>query len=197
MQPPDDASPAPHMPEYPPDFPICIDLDGTLVKEHTLWHMHWDCSIQNIRELAVSWPWPRFKSKLAGVSNLSQSQWTYHQPLIDQLQRWHYQGARLYLVTGAPEKIATHVAHRIGLFFDVWSSSSTENLVGHRKADHLRHHFGAYGYTYIGDSWKDCPVWETSKDIISVAPASSLLGRRLKRRALPYQRLFWLPHPQK
>ena len=183
------------MPIYGPKFPICIDLDGTLVKEHTLWHLNlpWDWSLGKKLFPPL---WPLIKSKMANACDLNQTKWTYHALLIKQLQHWHEEGAHLYLVTGAPEKIAQHVADQIGLFSDVWASSGAHNLVGGHKASHLCHQFGAYGYTYVGDSWKDCAVWKTSKDIITVAPKNSLLSWYLKKTKPDHQGIFHIPHPE-
>jgi len=177
------------MPQYDPGFPICIDLDGTIVKEHTLLHIPraWDWALLSL----VSPPsWPSIKSKWVQHADLSKTNWTYHAPLIAQMHLWHSQGTPLYLVTGAPEKIAHHMAEKIGLFSDVWSSSYRHNLVGSKKATLLCHHFGKAGYTYVGDSWKDRLVWKTSKDIITVAPAGSYLVRYLQQSAQPNQRIF-------
>jgi phosphoserine phosphatase len=181
------------MPQYPENFPICIDLDGTLVKEHTLWHLNWNWKLHHLYGL-FSTRWPAIKSTVADAGQPDHKRWTYHHRLEDQMRLWHAQGARLYLVTGAPKKIADYVADRMGLFTDVWCSSSTHNLVGPRKAAHLRYHFGVNGYTYIGDSWQDRAVWETSKDVITVAPPASKLFKHLQRSIRKDQRLFCIPH---
>jgi hypothetical protein len=181
------------VPDYPMAFPVCVDLDGTLVKEHTLWHLN-SFGKPDFFHNFFPFSWPLIKEKMAHSADLSTTRWTYHTRLIDCLRRWHATGTPLYLVTGAPEKIAHHVADRLGLFSDVWASSSKHNLVGHNKAAHLCHQFGAYGYTYIGDAWKDRLVWKTSKDIITVSRPKSLLTRYLHHSKSPNQGVFSIPH---
>lgn len=189
------------LPDYDPGFPICIDLDGTLVREHTIWSLN--LSILSMASawwpspIASLWPaviWPGIKTRMAAMAHLDQARMTYHRGLLNQIQHWHTNGSPLYLVTGAPQKIAQHVADRIGLFTDVWSSSARYNLVGQKKGNLLQHQFGSFGYTYIGDSWKDRFVWATSKDIISITDATSSLAQHLKKTTLPHQRLFCFPH---
>jgi hypothetical protein len=180
-------------PHYPEHFPLCVDLDGTLVKEHTLWHLNAHKKPGFLKNF-FPFSWPLIKEKMAHCADLSTTRWTYHTRLIDCLRLWHAQGVRLYLVTGAPEKIAHHVADRLGLFSDVWASSSSHNLVGRNKGAHLCHQFGVYGYTYIGDTWKDRLVWNTSKDIITVGKQNSLLTRYLHHTKTEHQNVFSIPH---
>jgi hypothetical protein len=189
------------LPNYDPGFPICIDLDGTLVREHTIWHLNlslWAVTkawVQtDLRSLFPKVFWPGVKTRMANAAHMDQSKMTYHGGLLLQMRHWHKQGVPLYLVTGAPEKIAHYVADRVGLFTDVWSSSAQYNLVGDQKGNLLRHRFGPFGYTYIGDSWKDQAVWKTSADVISVTKTQSALAQHLKQTVLPTQRLFFFPH---
>lgn len=189
------------LPNYDPGFPICIDLDGTLVREHTIWHLNlsfWAMTKAWVRTDAKSlFPkvfWPGIKTRMANAAHMDQAKMTYHGGLLLQMRHWHKLGLPLYLVTGAPEKIAHHVADGVGLFTDVWSSSAQHNLVGHEKGNLLRHRFGPFGYAYIGDSWKDRAVWNTSADVICVAKAQSALAQHLKKSLLPPQRLFCFPH---
>lgn len=179
-------------PDYPPGFPLCIDLDGTLVREHTLWHL----KVSPWWVVKSMFPprWPLFKEKMARACDLEKTHWTYHQALMAQLHYWHGAGVTLILVTGAPEKIAHHVAQHVGLFSQVHASSSRCNLVGQRKADFLIQRFGAHAYGYVGDSWKDIPVWKASKDILVVAEEESSLVGHLKGIRGVDQRLFCLPH---
>jgi hypothetical protein len=189
------------LPDYAPGFPICIDLDGTLVCEHTIWHLNlslWAVTkawVQtDLKSLFPKVLWPGVKTRMAHAAHMDQAKMTYHRGLLLQMHHWHAQGLRLYLVTGAPEKIAHYVADGVGLFTDVWSSSAQHNLVGHKKGNLLRHRFGPFGYTYIGDSWKDQAVWKTSVDVISVTKTQSALAQHLKQTILPSQRLFCFPH---
>lgn len=189
------------LPDYAPGFPICIDLDGTLVREHTIWHLNlslWAMTKAWIRtDLNSLFPkvfWPGVKTRMAHGAPMDRAHMTYHGGLLLQMRHWHTMGLPLYLVTGAPEKIAHYVADRVGLFTDVWSSSAQYNLVGHQKGALLRHRFGPFGYTYIGDSWKDQAVWTTSADVICVAKTDSGLVQHLNKTIKPPQRLFCFPH---
>jgi hypothetical protein len=189
------------LPDYAPGFPICIDLDGTLVCEHTIWHLNlslWAMTkawVQtDLRSLSPKVFWPGVKTRMAQAACMDQAKMTHHGGLMLQMNHWHKMGLPLYLVTGAPEKIARYVADRVGLFTDVWSSSARYNLVGRRKGALLRHRFGPFGYTYIGDSWKDQAVWKTSVDVMCVAKTDSALAQHLAQTLLPSQRLFCFPH---
>ena len=190
-----------HLPDYENGFPICVDLDGTLIREHSIWCFHWSLASllsawcpRDFRSLRPTGIWPGIKTRMAAAVNLAQATMTYHAGLLSQIHHWHALGSPLYLVTGAPQKMADQVAQTLGVVTEVWSSSAHHNLVGQKKADLLRHRFGAFGYTYIGDSWKDRPVWACSKDILAVTDPQGSLGQYLQKNALPQQGLFFLPH---
>jgi phosphoserine phosphatase len=186
---------------YPPSFPIAVDLDGTLFPHHVLWQTFpsWPLLFQTARQ--AIWhkkPWPWFKHHVSeSFWTPPQHPWPIHQPLIKLLRAWQQQGCRLLLVTGSPQTIAETIASGLGIFHDVWHSTPTHHLVGEHKATALVTAFGSAGYTYIGDSWQDPPVWKHSRDIIVVNDPKSRLVRTVQRSILPHQRLAIMPHPCK
>jgi len=162
------------------DRPLCIDLDGTLIQGNSLWKLlkttQWHSDFLRCRT------WSSLKKTITQNSTLNPHGFTYYTPLVQALTRWHKQGIPLFLVTGASEKLAVKIAHHLGCFTDVWSSTGHIHLVGSKKADLLKSKFGAFGFTYIGDSWKDLPVWKYSYDIGTVSNCAHFL--------VPYLRIW-------
>ena len=134
--------------------------------------------------------WCAFKWHLSRARSIEASQFAYNHPLFDQIRSWKEAGVPLYLVTGSPLSLARAVFVHTGLFTGFLSSSSTVNLVGRNKARALVHRWGVGGFHYVGDSWKDRHVWSVCDDILTAAPPSSSLFRRIICAKRPDQRVY-------
>ena len=169
-------------------IPLCVDLDGTLIRGNSLWTL-W-AQRQEQRFLGTSWP--MIKSRLAAQGALSLNRLQYNQKLVSLLQRLSKKGLPLFLVTGANERVAHQVSKTLGVFKEAIGSTDSLNLVGPQKAAYLIQRFGIFGYSYIGDSWRDVPVWEGSHTILAISgnfPLSVYLRFRKKKS----QSLFFFP----
>src|ERR1700691_5297497 len=122
--------------------PLCVDLDGTLVKSDTL--------VDSLMVLARSHPtallrapfWAikgkaHLKSQVASLVALDVAHLPYNRPLLDYLRDEHAAGRKLYLATGADGVLARSIATHLGIFDDVMASDGTVNLTGNDKLLHL------------------------------------------------------------
>lgn len=157
------------------NLPLCVDLDGTLIHGHSLWQLKVPFSVRHY------WPlsWPLIKTKIAASLPVDGSCFQYYDPLVAYLRYRKKQGQRLFLVTGAPERIAQAVMVHLNIFDDCYASSCEKNLVAKTKAQYLESTFGAFAY--IGNSWKDLPVWRAAKKGVCVAHSGLLLRSFLKK----------------
>jgi 4-hydroxybenzoate polyprenyltransferase len=142
--------------------PICVDLDGTLVKSDTLI----DSLLLLLRSdpvAAVRMPlWARkgkafLKEKVAASASLDVAHLPYNTPLMAYLNAAHAQGRRLYLATGADALVARRIAAHLGIFDDVLASNGQTNLTGKNKLASLNMRFPG-GFDYIGNAPVDLPL---------------------------------------
>src|SRR6202050_1677802 len=126
--------------------PLCVDLDGTLVKSDTF--------VDSLMVLARRHPiaflraplWAlkgkaHVKSQVASMVTLDPAHLPYNRPLLDYLRDEHAAGRKLYLATGADRLLAWSVAAHLGIFDDVMASDGTVNLTGNNKLQHLEQRF--------------------------------------------------------
>ncbi len=150
------------------EVPLCVDLDGTLVRTDVAW----EC----ILSLFKSQPLALFlmplwllrgmahaKRELAERGKLDAAVLPYREECISFLTEQHEHGRRIGLVTAADKSLAEKVAEHLGLFDFVYGTRGNQNLRGEAKAALLREEFGEGGYEYIGDSPVDLPVWKGSR----------------------------------
>jgi phosphoserine phosphatase len=174
--------------------PLCVDLDGTLVKSDTF--------VDSLMVLARRHPmaflrtplWAmkgraHFKSQVASLVALDVAHLPYNHPLLDYLRNEHAAGRKLYLATGADRVLAQRIAAHLGIFDDVMASDATVNLTGNNKLRHLEQRFAAQGFDYIGNALPDLPVLQGAQRAMIANPDLRLTSA-LKSRNVTVSRRF-------
>jgi 4-hydroxybenzoate polyprenyltransferase len=174
--------------------PLCVDLDGTLVKSDTF--------VDSLMVLARRHPsafmrtpfWTlkgkaHVKSQVASMVTLDVAHLPYNRPLLDYLREEHAAGRKLYLATGADRVLARKVAAHLGIFEEVLASDGAVNLTGRNKLQHLEQRFVADGFDYIGNALADLPLLQGAQEAMVANPDLSL-KLALKRRNVAVSRKF-------
>ena len=142
--------------------PLCVDLDGTLVKSDTLLDTVIVLARQSPGSL-LSFPrWigggkASFKQKVSSLAAIDVVHLPYNQPLLAYLRQQHAAGREIYMATGADTLLAERVAAHVGLFAGVLASDGRVNLTGHTKLAVFQQRFPA-GFCYIGNARPDVPL---------------------------------------
>lgn len=142
--------------------PLCVDLDGTLVKSDTLLDTVVVLARQHPRAL-VSFPgWvahgkAAFKRKVTELVQIDVVHLPYNQPLLEYLREQYAGGREIYLATGADTLLAERVAAHLGIFRGVLASDGSTNLTGHNKLEAFQRRF-PQGFCYIGNAKPDMPL---------------------------------------
>lgn len=160
-------------------FPLCVDLDGTLVHSDTL---H-----ENLLLMAKASPWSlaiaskwllkgksEFKHLVADRVKIDASLLPYRSEVIIQIEAARAAGRRVVLVTAACESIAKSVADYLGLFDELLCSNAGVNLSSHAKANALVGRFGEKGFDYIGNSKDDLAVFVHARRNTLISSSSRL-----------------------
>jgi 4-hydroxybenzoate polyprenyltransferase len=162
--------------------PLCVDLDGSLVKSDTLV----DSLLLMVRShpaLLVKLPGTllrgkaRFKAFVTESVSLDVAHLPYNRKLLLFLHEEHTKGRAIYLATGADVALARRVAGHLGIFTDVVGSDGTTNLTGSRKLDCLRSRFDGGSFDYIGNDTPDLPLLAQASQPMVANPTLSLRMR--------------------
>ena len=161
------------------DLPLCVDLDGTLIYADLLLIGTWMLLRRTpVQALALPGWLARgkayLKQNVASVSEIDPAGLAYNPPVLRLLADAKAKGRTLCLVTAAAEKNAMAVASFLGVFDNVFASTSTTNLSGKHKASLLVDKFGRGGFDYVGNSFDDLPVWRVSRACFVVRPSPRL-----------------------
>jgi 4-hydroxybenzoate polyprenyltransferase len=170
------------------DWPLVVDLDGTLLKTNSLDETFLDALRRSPLDL---WKLPiklaigraALKAFLAGKSNLEVESWPVRTNFIDYVKKQFHAGRKIVLATAADRKVAEAVALRFPFISEVIASDAGHNLKGSAKARRICERFPD-GFIYAGDSSTDLAVWRRSKGSVLVSPSKRAL-RQARRMSEP------------
>lgn len=157
--------------------PLCVDLDGTLVKTDTfaqalllLLRTRPAAFFSALRHAAGGLA--ALKRRIAEEVQLDPAALPYHAELLAFLKSEQAKGRPLLLVTASDEQPARAVARHLGIFSEVIASNGVVNLKAAHKRDALVTRFGAKGFDYAGNATDDLPVWEACATVFAVNPCN-------------------------
>ena len=159
-------------------LPLCIDLDGTLLRINSLHEAAFTAALADWRVLFLLPVWlaggrARLKQELAARWRFSAAQLPYSDELLRLLEQERARGRRIVLCTAADRQVAQAVARHLGVFDEVIASEGFNNLRGAHKAEALCQRFGEHGFVYAGNDATDHAVWQRAAAAVVVnAPAA-------------------------
>lgn len=173
------------------NVPLCVDMDGTLVRS--------DLSIESALALLRRNPLYLLVLPLWLLRGLAYCKRQIarrvvldvaHVPLDPRVLGWLRDQfhRRRVLCSASDLAIAQAVAAHVGQFDEVIASTGRINLSGRRKAAALVERFGEHGFDYAGNGRPDLAVWARARRAIVVEARSGVL--RAARRQGRVERVF-------
>lgn len=155
--------------------PLCVDLDGTLVRSDLLVESVFALIKANVFRVFLLPFWllrgkAEFKSRIAERVDLDVSTLPYHESFLEYLRGRERENSNLVLATASNEKYANAVAEHLGIFSEVIASTRKQNVSGPIKRDLLAERFGPKAFDYAGNAMSDIPIWAVSQSAILVNP---------------------------
>jgi len=159
--------------------PLCVDLDGTLIRSDLLLETLLLLIKRNPLYLFLLPLWllrgkAVLKVEIASRVTLKPAALPYNKEFVEWLRSERTAQRSIWLCTAASEPLARAVADHLGLFDGVLASDRSVNLAGTAKADRLVGQFGDGGFEYCGNERKDMAVWRRAAGAIVVNGTSRL-----------------------
>ncbi len=149
-----------------------------------------DTTAESIIEVLKAGPWrlfslvakvmsgrPALKRYLAARARVDASALPYREEVLSEMRRARAEGRPVLLVTASDQSTADAVANHVGLIDEAVGTHTDTNLKASHKAEYLVTRFGSGGFSYVGDSSADLPVWNAAGEAIMVAPSASTRRR--------------------
>src|SRR5579863_2026163 len=172
--------------------PLCVDLDGSLVKSDTLFDGLWLLARRHPAQILRLPFWlargrAHLKTEIAQLAPLDTSRLPFNAPLLRYLHAERRAGRPLYLATGADGALANRVAAQLGIFDDVLASDGVTNLTRAKKLSSLEARFGSFDY--VGNSTADLPMLAKAREAMLANPSRGL-EMALRVRGIRVARVF-------
>jgi 4-hydroxybenzoate polyprenyltransferase len=161
--------------------PLCVNLDGALVRTD----IFWEGVLQLVRQrpglILVLLVWmlegrARFRRAVVARVAFDPAALPYRTDVLEMLRVCAGEGRRVVLWSTSDVRLVEAVAKHLALFHEVVASG--ENIERARRRESFEARFGSTGFDYIGDSAADLPI-------LAAAHRGYLVGasRSLARRA--------------
>ena len=173
-----------------PDLkPLCVDLDGTLIKTDCLFETLLGAIHKNPATIFKVPQWlakgrPTLKAKLAELHIPDTHTLPWNQEVIDYITEEKSKGRKVLLVTASYIKVAQAIADHLGIFDEVLATDGKVNLKSHNKAKLLVERFGEKQFDYIGNESCDIPIWQAAGTAL-IANSTPTLVQKTKSLDLP------------
>ncbi|MFN4266263.1 MAG: UbiA family prenyltransferase [Aquabacterium sp.] len=159
--------------------PLCVDLDGTLIRSDLLLESFLLLIKLNPLYLLLVPFWllggkAKLKSEIAKRVELDGAALPYSAPFVEWLLAQKDAGRSIWLCTASDQSLAQAVAQHLQCFDGVLASDGQLNLAGANKARVLVERFGDKGFDYCGNHQVDLRVWRHAHQAIVVNGSDKL-----------------------
>ncbi len=165
---------------------LCVDLDGTLIREDTATLATKKLIKQSPLSSLLLPLWllkglAFLKQQVAKRVELEPCQLTYNEKFLQWIKAECGKGREIILVTATDAKFAHAVADYLGIFSVVLASDGKINLRSANKEAALNQRYGKGQYDYAGNDTPDLAVWRSVHKAIIVDPTRPDLIDRCRK----------------
>jgi 4-hydroxybenzoate polyprenyltransferase/phosphoserine phosphatase len=166
--------------------PLCVDLDGTLLRS--------DLLVESTLAMLGHRPWLVFalplwalrgrahlKRAIARRGPVAPEGLPYDPRVLQALDKAGREGRHRVLCTASDEGLAAPLAAHLGCFDEILASDGVTNLGGRAKARALVERFGERGFDYAGNAPIDLDVWTHARRAIVVNAGAALAAKAAER----------------
>lgn len=178
-------------------IPLCVDLDGTLIRSDLLLESALALISRNPFTVFAMLMWLMrgkafLKQQIARRVELDASTLPYNSDVLEWV-RAQQQLRTVTLCTASDRRLAESVAQHVGGFSTVLASEGEHNLSGNSKAKALIALYGDRGFDYVGNASVDLKVWRHARSAIVIESGTRLASAAAK--VTRVDRSFTSPRP--
>lgn len=162
--------------------PLCVDLDGTLIRTDLLYEGICSLAKHSFFSLFLLPFWlilgkANMKEQISKRVQIDPALLPYNEALIGYLRSAKAAGRVLVLATASPRPYAELVANHLGLFDSVLATENGHNLSARNKAERLCALYGEKQFVYVGNSSDDLKVWGKAGRAILVETSPKIAAK--------------------
>src|SRR6056300_735722 len=151
---------------------LFVDLDGTLIKED-LSDMPFFHSLKNYPFKTLFYLFiflfkgkSYLKEKISKNFVIPLADLTFNKAALDFIREVKNKHRVVYLISGSHQALVDQMDKFLNIFFESFGTRDNFNMVGSNKVYFIKENLKIHDFDYLGNSYKDLPIWEYTKKII-------------------------------
>ena len=160
---------------------LFVDLDGTLIKED-LSNLAFSHSLKNNPLKTVFYLLvylfkgkPYLKDKISRNFKIPFEKLTYNKAAFDFIREVKNRHRTVYLISGSHQILVDQMAKYLNIFFESFGTKDNFNMVGNNKVRFINENLKIHDFDYLGNSYKDLPIWKYTKKAIHTNASLKLM----------------------
>lgn len=164
-----------------PGLPLCVDLDGTLLRTDTLHEAFLRLLRRDPLKALAALPTlargkAALKRRVTAAAGLDPASLPLNGPFLAWLHAQKAAGRELALYSAADHTLVEAIAASTGLFDHAEGSDGRTNLAGAAKLAAIRKRYGD-AFAYAGNATVDLPIWHAAKAAVVVGDDRRLAAK--------------------
>ncbi len=160
---------------------LFVDLDGTLIKED-LSNLAFSYSLKNnplktfFYLLVFMFKGkPYLKDKISKNFDIPFENLTYNKAAFDFIRQVKNKRRVVYLISGSHQILVDQMGKYLNIFFESFGTRDNFNMVGVNKVRFIKEKLQIHEFDYLGNSYKDLPIWEYTNRAIHTNASRELI----------------------
>ena len=160
---------------------LFVDLDGTLIKE--------DLSNMALIYSLKKYPFktlfyllvflfkgkPYLKYKISKNFDIPFQSLTFNKAAFNFIREEKNRHRVAYLISGSHQILVNQMGKYLNIFFDSFGTKDDFNMVGNNKVKFIKENLKIHDFDYLGNSYKDLPIWKYTKKAIHTNASKELI----------------------
>lgn len=160
--------------------PLFVDLDGTLISDDLSNLAFMDFLKKNpLKTIFYSFLFLFFgkaylKEKISRNFKVPLKKLKFNKSCIEYILKEKNNNRSIFLISGSHQTLVDQIQNHLKLFLEVYGTHENYNMVGVNKTKFINHKLKYEHFDYIGNSKKDLPIWDYTKNIIFTNASTNL-----------------------
>jgi len=160
---------------------LFVDLDGTLIKEDlsdlAFLHCLKKFPIRTLFYLFVFLFRGKsyLKNKISKNFDVPFKNLTFNKAAFDFIKEQKNRYRVVYLISGSHQLLVDQMSRHLNIFFESFGTRDNFNMVGHNKVKFIKENLNIHDFDYLGNSYKDIPIWKYTKKAIHTNSSQQLI----------------------
>jgi len=160
---------------------LFVDLDGTLIRED-LSHLAFVHSLKKhpFKTLFYLLVFlfkgkPYLKHKISKNFDIPFENLTFNKAALNFIREVKNRHQAVYLISGSHQILIDKMGKYLNIFFESFGTRDEYNMVGDNKVRFIKENLKIHDFDYLGNSYKDLPIWKFTKRAIHTNAPQKLI----------------------